>query len=129
MKPQALSKSMVQDVRAPVAMAPPVRQRLQSEALLAQTSRRLARSKTALFGLAIVALLVFVSVFADLLARYSPTDNAPNKPSKPRIASTCWGPTSLVATCSAASSTAAGFRWQWVCRRCCWPFSSVYLWG
>ncbi len=78
MKPQALSKSMVQDVRAPVAMAPPIRQRLQSEALLAQTARRLARSKTALFGLAIVALLVLVAVFADLMAPYSPTNNTPN---------------------------------------------------
>jgi peptide/nickel transport system permease protein len=47
--------------------------------LLAQTARRLKRSKGALFGLAIVLLLVLVSLFADLLAPYSPISNAPNQ--------------------------------------------------
>ena len=79
MKSPALSNSTLQDVRARVAMAPSIGRRVQSEALLAQTARRLARSKTALFGLVIVALLVLVAVFADLLAPYSPTNNAPNQ--------------------------------------------------
>jgi peptide/nickel transport system permease protein len=79
MKSQALSNSTAQKVRPPVPMASPIRQRVQSEALLAQTARRLARSKAALFGLAIVALLVLVSMFADVLAPYSPTNNAPTE--------------------------------------------------
>jgi len=79
MKSPALSNSTVQDGRAAVAIAPRRRQHVPSEALLVQTARRLARSKTALFGLAIVALLVLVAVFADLLAPYSPTDNAPDQ--------------------------------------------------
>jgi len=79
MKSPALSNSTVQAVRTAVATAPPIGRRAPSEALLAQTARRLARSKTALFGLAMVVLLVLVAVCADFLAPYSPTNNAPAK--------------------------------------------------
>ena len=49
-----------------------------SESLVAQTFQRLKRSKTAIFGLAIVNLLLVVSIFADVLAPYSPIHNAPS---------------------------------------------------
>jgi len=42
---------------------------------LAEALRRLRRSTTALFGLAIVLLLVLVAVFADVLAPQSPTES------------------------------------------------------
>ena len=77
MKSQTLDKGVVQDIQPPAATAWPLRWQVSSESLLAQTTRRLARSKTALFGLAIVILLVLVSMFADLLSPYSPTSNAP----------------------------------------------------
>jgi peptide/nickel transport system permease protein len=60
-------------------MAPPVLQRVRSESLFAQTSRRLQRSHTALFGLAVVLLLVLVAIFADLLAPYSAIHNSPTE--------------------------------------------------
>ncbi len=44
-----------------------------SESPTAQALRRLRRNKTALFGVAVVLLLVFVAVFADVLAPESPT--------------------------------------------------------
>jgi peptide/nickel transport system permease protein len=46
-----------------------------AESPFAQGVRRLRRSKTALFGLAIVALLVLVAIFADVLAPYSPIES------------------------------------------------------
>jgi peptide/nickel transport system permease protein len=58
-------------------LAPPVLQRVKSESLFAQTSRRLQRSHTAIFGLAIVTLLVLVALFADVLAPYSAIHNSP----------------------------------------------------
>jgi peptide/nickel transport system permease protein len=60
-------------------MAPPLTQRVKSESLFAQTSRRLQRSHTALFGLAIVILLVLVAIFADVLAPYSAIHNSPTE--------------------------------------------------
>lgn len=54
-------------------------QRVRSESLYAQTSRRLRRSKTALFGLGVVVALVLVAIFADVLAPYSPTKNSPSE--------------------------------------------------
>ena len=44
-----------------------------SESPLAQALRRLRKSKTALLGGVIAAALVFVAIFADVLAPYSPT--------------------------------------------------------
>ena len=49
-----------------------------SETLWAQTSRRLKRSNTAIFGLVVVVALVLVAAFADVLAPYSATDTNPN---------------------------------------------------
>jgi peptide/nickel transport system permease protein len=81
MQHEALSKAAVADLRLPAA-----HQREQSswrwgesESLVTQTLQRLKRSKTAIFGLAIVRLLLVVSVFADVLAPYSPIHNAPNE--------------------------------------------------
>ena len=81
MQHEALSKAAVADLRLPAA-----HQREQSswrwgesESLVTQTLQRLKRSKTAIFGLAIVSLLLVVSVFADVLAPYSPIHNAPNE--------------------------------------------------
>jgi peptide/nickel transport system permease protein len=45
-----------------------------SESPFAQGVRRLRRSTTALVGLVIVAVLLIVAIFADVLAPYSPTD-------------------------------------------------------
>lgn len=49
-----------------------------SETLWAQTSRRLKRSNTAIFGLLVVIALILVATFADVLAPYSATDTNPN---------------------------------------------------
>jgi peptide/nickel transport system permease protein len=61
----------------PVALPAPARAR--SESLLAQTARRLKRSYTAMFGLGIVCLLVFVAASADVIAPYSPINNSPTE--------------------------------------------------
>jgi peptide/nickel transport system permease protein len=50
-----------------------------SESPLAQGLQRLRRSKTALFGAAIVALLLVVAIFADVLAPQSPTASNQNR--------------------------------------------------
>ncbi len=52
-------------------------ERAQSETLVRQTWQRLQRSKTAMAGLSVVALLVLVSLLADVLAPYSPITNSP----------------------------------------------------
>ena len=52
--------------------------KVRSETLWAQTSRRLKRSNTAIFGLLVVIALILVAVFADVLAPYSATDTNPN---------------------------------------------------
>jgi peptide/nickel transport system permease protein len=72
-------KSQTLDLSTPTAapVVQPVLQRARSESFMAQTSRRLRRSKTALFGLGIVLVLVIVAVFADVLAPYSPIHNVP----------------------------------------------------
>jgi peptide/nickel transport system permease protein len=49
-----------------------------SETLWAQTSRRLKRSHTAIFGMLVVIALILVAAFADVLAPYSATDTNPN---------------------------------------------------
>ena len=49
-----------------------------SESPFAQGVRRLRRSTTALVGLVIVAVLLVVAIFADVLAPYSPTDTDQN---------------------------------------------------
>jgi peptide/nickel transport system permease protein len=74
MKPQTL------DAHIPTAAqtVPPVPRRATSESLLAQTARRLKRSKTALFGLGIIIVLILVAIFADVLAPYNPISNAPS---------------------------------------------------
>src|SRR5262245_39371580 len=55
-----------------VAAAPPAEA---SESPFAQGLRRLQRSVTALVGVAIVAVLLVVAIFADALAPHSPTIN------------------------------------------------------
>jgi peptide/nickel transport system permease protein len=50
-----------------------------SETIWAQTSRRLKRSNTAVFGLVVVVVLILVATFADVLAPYSATDTNPNE--------------------------------------------------
>ncbi len=60
-----------------VAVAPPVA-KARSETMWAQTSRRLKKSNTAIFGLVVVVFLVLVAIFADVLAPHSPTANNPN---------------------------------------------------
>jgi peptide/nickel transport system permease protein len=57
-------------------IAPSALRRRRSESLFAQTARRLKRSKTALFGLGMVIMLVFVALFADFLAPYNPIQNS-----------------------------------------------------
>jgi peptide/nickel transport system permease protein len=79
MKNQALGKGIAKEVSILEAeqTAQPTLPHARSELLLAQTARRLKRSYTALFGLGIVTLLILVAIFADVLAPYSPTHNAP----------------------------------------------------
>lgn len=55
------------------------RTRARSESQFAVAMRRLKRSYTALFGLGIVLLLILVAIFADVIAPYSPTNNAPDQ--------------------------------------------------
>jgi peptide/nickel transport system permease protein len=79
MQHEAMSKEAVADLRPPAAQQ---RERSswrrgKSESPLMQTLQRLKRSKTVIFGLAIVSLLLMVSTFADVLAPYSPIHNAP----------------------------------------------------
>jgi peptide/nickel transport system permease protein len=62
---------------AVAGVAPHVRQ-ARSESPLVLWSRRLRKSVTALVGVAIVALLLAVAIFADVLAPYSPIINNPN---------------------------------------------------
>lgn len=57
---------------------PAVPAKARSETLWAQTSRRLKRSNTAIFGLVVVIALILVATFADVLAPYSATDTNPN---------------------------------------------------
>ncbi|MGH8064268.1 MAG: hypothetical protein ACRERE_03315 [Candidatus Entotheonellia bacterium] len=113
MQNSAISKGMLEDVRLPT-VGPherPVSRRGKSDSLLAQTARRLRRSKTALFGLAIVVLLLVVAIFADVWLPTARSATLPGKRfSRPRV-SMCWGPTSSAATCSVGLSMAAGFRW------------------
>jgi peptide/nickel transport system permease protein len=52
--------------------------KVRSETLWAQTSRRLKRSNTAIFGLLVVIALILVAAFADVLAPYSATDTNPS---------------------------------------------------
>jgi peptide/nickel transport system permease protein len=76
---QALDSS----IPASEPMARPVRQRVRSAALSTQTMHRLKRSKTALFGLGMVLVLVLVAACADVLAPYSPILNDPTATFQP----------------------------------------------
>ena len=58
---------------------PTVPAKVRSETMWAQTSRRLKRSNTAIFGLVVVIALILVATFADVLAPYSATDTNPNE--------------------------------------------------
>jgi peptide/nickel transport system permease protein len=85
MQRQAMSKEAVADLWLPAAQ-----QREQSswqwgesESLVTQTLQRLKRSKTAIFGLAIVSVLLLVAILADVLAPYSPIHNAPDETFQP----------------------------------------------
>lgn len=57
--------------------APSVSARDRSESMWAQTSRRLKRSHTAVFGLSVVVCLLLVALLADVLAPYSATSTNP----------------------------------------------------
>jgi ABC-type dipeptide/oligopeptide/nickel transport system permease subunit len=65
------------DLTAVVAVAAPARE--VAESPFAQGVRRLRRSVTALVGVAIVAVLLVVAIFADALAPQSPTTNDQSK--------------------------------------------------
>jgi peptide/nickel transport system permease protein len=81
MQHEAMTKEAVVDLRPPALQqrGPSSWRWGKSESLLRQTLQRLRRSKTAIFGLAIVSLLLVVSIFADALAPYDPIRNAPNE--------------------------------------------------
>jgi ABC-type dipeptide/oligopeptide/nickel transport system permease subunit len=72
-EPRPISGGSVREAElaADAKLAWPARDR--SESPLAQGLRRLRRSTTALVGVAIVAVLIVVAVFADVLAPLSPT--------------------------------------------------------
>ncbi|MGH7326430.1 MAG: ABC transporter permease [Candidatus Rokuibacteriota bacterium] len=73
MKPAVISGGSVREAEFPVVggVAWPARAE-RSESPLAQALRRLRRSATALVGVAVVALLIVVAIFADILAPRSP---------------------------------------------------------
>ena len=73
-RPRPISGGSIQEVELPLGMAV-VAPADRSESPFRQGLRRLARSWTALFGAAIVMLLLVVAGFADVLAPYSPTTN------------------------------------------------------
>jgi len=73
-RPRPISGGSIQEVELPLAVAVPASV-VQSESPFRQGLRRLARSWTALFGAAIVMVLLVVACFADLLAPHSPTAN------------------------------------------------------
>jgi peptide/nickel transport system permease protein len=79
MQRSAMRKEVLEGVRLPTTeqVQRPAPTRLQSESLWGQTARRLQRSKTAMFGLSIVILLVVVALLAEVLAPYSPIHNSP----------------------------------------------------
>lgn len=79
-------------IPASAPMEQPLRQRATSAARWLETWYRLRRSKTALFGLGMVMLLILGALFADVLAPYSPILNDPTvtfqPPSKPHVLGT-----------------------------------------
>jgi peptide/nickel transport system permease protein len=74
-------KHQTLDIGTPITTqtAQPVPQRARAESLWAQTARRLKRSKTALFGLGIILVLILVALGADALAPYNPLLVAPSE--------------------------------------------------
>ena len=72
MKPEAMAGGSNGDAAVVAAPWPAVQGKV-SESPMAQGLRRLRRNKTALVGAAIVAALIFVALFADVLAPQSPT--------------------------------------------------------
>jgi peptide/nickel transport system permease protein len=70
--PRTISGGSIQEVEIPLGVAVPA-PAVRSESPFRQGLRRLARSWTALFGAAIVAALLVVAGFADVLAPYNPT--------------------------------------------------------
>lgn len=73
-----MSQTTVRDVPAPLRRGASVSAvGEQSESPFAQTVRRLKRSKSALFGLGVVVVLILAATFADVLAPYSPITSAP----------------------------------------------------
>ena len=71
MKPRVISGGAVNEAALPVGIALPDR-RARSEAPLVQAVRRLRKSTTAVIGAVIVAALVLVALFADVIAPASP---------------------------------------------------------
>jgi peptide/nickel transport system permease protein len=74
-------KHQTLDIGTPITTqtVQPVPQRARAESLLAHTARRLKRSKTALFGLGIILVLILVALGADVLAPYNPLLIAPTE--------------------------------------------------
>jgi ABC-type dipeptide/oligopeptide/nickel transport system permease subunit len=81
MQHSAMSKRELEEIRLPAAeqVQQPAPTRVRSESLFIQMARRLQRSKTAIFGLSIVVLLLVVALLADVLAPYSPIHNSPRE--------------------------------------------------
>jgi len=71
-KQRTISGGSVSEADLPAGVVAPGRAEI-AESPLAQAIRRLRRSTTALIGVAIVAVLLFVAIFADVLAPLSPT--------------------------------------------------------
>ena len=66
---------------------------------LVEGIRRLRRSTTALLGAGIVAVLLVVAIFADVLAPGAPSPATRRTPSSARAGTIPWGPISSAATC------------------------------
>jgi len=73
-EPRTISGGSIQEAEIPLGVAVAVSAE-RSESPFRQGLRRLARSWTALFGAAIVVLLLVVAGLADVLAPFSPTAN------------------------------------------------------
>ncbi len=72
---RAVGEAAVRQIPVVTEFVLPPRRAVREDFPLAQTLRRLRRSKTAVFGLVIVLVLLFVAAFADVLAPQSPTDS------------------------------------------------------
>ena len=99
-----------------VALDQVLEEPIKGSSLWRDAARRLFHTPSAMVGLFLIGLFVFVAIFAPLIAPYDPTvGNIVHSSSRPRP-STCWGPTSRAGTSCRGSCGVPGRRCG--CRSC-----------